>query len=41
MIFSNIQKDSLEWNWESSLDDGKTWKTNWKIFYKRRKLVEF
>jgi hypothetical protein len=37
MIFSNIQKDELEWNWESSMDDGKTWKTNWKINYKRRK----
>lgn len=37
MIFSNIRKDSLEWNWESSLDDGKTWKTNWKINYQRRK----
>jgi hypothetical protein len=37
MIFSNIQKDSIQWNWESSQDDGKTWKTNWKIFYKRRK----
>jgi hypothetical protein len=37
MIFSNIQADSREWNWESSVDDGQTWKTNWKIFYKRRK----
>jgi hypothetical protein len=37
MIFSNIQADSFDWNWESSTDAGKTWKTNWKIFYKRRK----
>jgi hypothetical protein len=37
MIFSNIQTDSLEWNWEGSQDEGKTWNTNWKLFYKRRK----
>ncbi len=36
-IFSNIQADSIEWNWERSDDQGKTWKTNWKIQYKRRK----
>ena len=36
MIFSNIQKDLLEWNWESSNDEGKTWKTNWKLNYKRK-----
>ena len=37
MIFSNIRPDSFEWNWESSTDAGKTWKTNWKIFYRRKK----
>lgn len=37
MIFSGIAKDEFDWNWESSDDDGKTWKTNWKIRYKRRK----
>lgn len=36
MVFSDIRKDSLVWDWESSDDNGKTWKTNWKIFYKRR-----
>ena len=36
MIFSNIQKDSILWDWESSADGGKTWTTNWKIYYKRR-----
>lgn len=35
MIFYNIADDSLVWNWESSLDDGKTWKQNWVIHYKR------
>ena len=37
MIFSNILADSIEWNWESSTDDGQTWKTNWKVLYKRQK----
>lgn len=36
MIFSNIQKDSFLWDWESSADGGKTWTTNWKINYNRR-----
>lgn len=35
MIFSDIKSDSFLWDWESSADDGKTWKTNWKIIYKR------
>ena len=37
MTFYNIQKDSLEWVWESSQDEGKTWKVNWKLNYKRQK----
>ena len=35
MVFHNISDDSLDWSWESSLDDGKTWKQNWLIQYKR------
>ncbi len=35
MIFYNIQIDSFDWNWESSTDNGKTWKLNWKISYTR------
>jgi len=35
MVFYNIQKDSFDWNWESSADNGKTWKLNWKIKYTR------
>jgi len=35
MIFYNIQRDSFDWNWESSTDNGKTWKLNWKIRYMR------
>ena len=35
MVFYNIKKDSFEWNWESSTDDGKNWILNWKINYSR------
>ncbi|MCH9025376.1 MAG: hypothetical protein IH931_08590 [candidate division Zixibacteria bacterium] len=35
MMFYNIADDSLDWSWESSLDDGKTWKQNWLIHYER------
>lgn len=35
MTFYNISDDSLDWSWESSLDDGKTWKQLWLIHYKR------
>lgn len=36
MVFFNIRKDSLEWNWENSTDGGKTWNLAWHIDYKRR-----
>lgn len=35
MIFYNIQKDSFDWNWETSSDNGENWKLNWKIRYTR------
>jgi hypothetical protein len=35
MIYSNIKPDSLDWSWESTNDEGKTWTVNWKIHYKR------
>ena len=35
MVFYNIKKDTFDWNWESSTDNGKTWKLNWKIMYTR------
>jgi hypothetical protein len=37
MIFYNISKDQLDWNWESSNDNGITWVVNWKIHYQRKK----
>ncbi len=36
MVWHNIRQDSLDWNWERSDDDGKTWKPLWKIRYTRR-----
>ena len=36
MVFYNISKDALDWNWENSTDDGKTWNLVWKIHYKRK-----
>lgn len=37
MVFHDITKKSLIWDWESSEDSGHTWKTLWTIKYKRRK----
>lgn len=31
MVFKDIQKDSLVWHWQTSADDGKTWKDLWVI----------
>ena len=37
MLFYNISKESFDWSWEASTDDGKTWTVNWKIHYVRKK----
>ena len=37
MVWYNISENQLDWNWEKSEDDGKTWKVMWKIHYKRKK----
>jgi hypothetical protein len=37
MVFYNIKAGSFDWNWENSIDNGRTWKLNWKIHYKRKK----
>lgn len=36
MVFRDITKNSLTWDWMNSLDSGMTWKTNWTIHYKRK-----
>jgi uncharacterized protein DUF1579 len=37
MVYHDIARDSLVWDWELSLDDGKTWQLMWGITYRRRK----
>jgi hypothetical protein len=36
MVFKNISPSELDWSWESSHDEGKTWKILWPIHYKRK-----
>ncbi len=36
MVFRDIKKDSLTWEWQSSQDGGQTWKDLWVIQYKRK-----
>ena len=36
MVYSNITKDELDWNWETSEDGGQTWVTRWRIHYRRK-----
>jgi hypothetical protein len=36
MAYYNIRPDSFDWDWESTNDDGTTWKKNWQIHYKRK-----
>ena len=35
--FYDIREDSFQYLWESSSDEGKTWKPVWKVKYKRAK----
>lgn len=37
MVWYDITPDAFKWNWERSLDDGKTWEAQWKINYTRKK----
>ena len=36
MVFYNIASNKFDWRWESTKDNGSTWKTNWLIHYKRK-----
>jgi len=36
MVWKNITRDELDWSWESSKDEGKTWQVLWPIHYKRK-----
>ena len=37
MVWSDIQENRLEWNWERSDDNGKSWRVLWQIHYTRKK----
>ena len=37
MVYYNIKEGSFDWNWERSLDNGKSWNVMWKIQYTRTK----
>lgn len=36
MVFHNITRESFDWNWESSKDNGATWKLMWQVKYTRK-----
>jgi len=36
MVFRNITADGLQWDWQQSEDNGKTWTDAWLITYKRK-----
>lgn len=36
MLFHNIGKESFDWDWESTTDNGATWTSGWHIHYKRK-----
>jgi len=36
MVFRNVTPDSLDWDWQTSKDRGKTWKDLWNIHYQRK-----
>lgn len=36
MVFKNITRDAFDWSWESSTDNGKSWKVVWPIHYTRK-----
>jgi hypothetical protein len=35
MVFYDISKNNITWDWESSSDEGATWKLQWRLNYKR------
>ncbi len=36
MVWKNISANELDWSWERSKDDGRTWEVVWPIHYKRK-----
>jgi len=37
MVWYDIRENQLEWNWERSDDNGKSWRVLWQIHYTRKK----
>ena len=40
MVWKNITADSLDWSWERSDDEGRTWKVLWPIHYQKRQMMK-
>jgi hypothetical protein len=36
MLWHDIAPESLRWNWECSVDEGRSWRTLWAIAYQRQ-----
>jgi hypothetical protein len=36
MVFYDIAADEMEWSWERSDDDGRSWQQRWHIHYTRK-----
>lgn len=39
MVFEKIRPESFIWRWQSTADNGKTWKDEWVIEYARKKAA--
>lgn len=39
MVFRNITPGSLDWDWQTSADSGKTWKDVWNIHYAKKRIA--
>jgi hypothetical protein len=39
MVWYDISKDTFQWNWERSEDQGISWKVIWKIQYQRKASI--
>lgn len=37
MVYSHIEAKAFDWDWELSIDNGKTWQLQWHVHYTRLK----
>ncbi len=40
MLFNDISKDALSWDWQATTDGGKTWASQWKLAYTRQRIAK-